>query len=277
MVRGSELYMNNRLYDSPGDIWWDPDQPFNAIRTGINPSRLRYLRGALGQLGIDRPGRRALDLGCGGGLLAEELARIGLRVEGVDPSGPSLLTARSHAERSGLRVGYVRGSGEALPFADASFDLVVCCDVLEHVADLERVIAETARVMKPGGLYVYDTINRTLLSRLVVIQLFQRWSPTRLVPPDLHDWRRFIRPAELVGLMARNGLHSRGYTGLRPMVGPLQLLRLLRLLRGGEISYGELGRRAQLVSGFDSSMLYIGHAVKQGASRLTPGGSPLPR
>jgi 2-polyprenyl-6-hydroxyphenyl methylase/3-demethylubiquinone-9 3-methyltransferase len=179
----------------------------------------------------------------------------------VDPSGPSLLTARAHAETSGLRVGYVRGTGEALPFADASFDLVVCCDVLEHVSDLPRVIAETARVIKPGGIYVYDTINRTLRSRLVVIELLQRWRATRLVPPDLHDWRRFVRPSEVAGLMARNGLESQGYTGLRPTASPLRLLRLLRRLRRGQISYAELGRQAPMAPASDTSMLYIGHAV----------------
>jgi 2-polyprenyl-6-hydroxyphenyl methylase/3-demethylubiquinone-9 3-methyltransferase len=264
--------LNNRLYDAQGDIWWDEAAPFSAIRTALNPGRLEYLRGALEQLGVEPRGRRALDLGCGGGLLAEELARLGLRVEGVDPSGPSLLTARAHAEASGLDVGYVRGTGEALPFADASFDLVVCCDVLEHVSDLPRVIAETARVIKPGGVYVYDTINRTLRSSLVVIRLLQRWRATRLVPPDLHDWRRFVRPSELASLMARSGLESQGYRGLRPVAGPVRLLRLLRQLRGGQISYGELGRQAPMALTSDTSILYIGHAVKGFPSPL-PGGS----
>jgi 2-polyprenyl-6-hydroxyphenyl methylase / 3-demethylubiquinone-9 3-methyltransferase len=238
----------------------------------------------LRQLGVDPRGRRALDLGCGGGLLAEELAKLGLSVEGVDPSGPSLLTARAHAETSGLPIGYVRGTGEALPFAEASFDLVVCCDVLEHVSDLPRVIAETARVIKPGGIFVYDTINRTLRSRLVVIQLLQRWRASRLVPADLHDWKRFIRPSELASLMARSGLESQGYRGLRPAASLFRLLRLLRQLRRGRISYGELGRQAPMAPASDTSMLYIGHAVKSGSRRgsgtvsgVSHGGRPLPR
>jgi 2-polyprenyl-6-hydroxyphenyl methylase/3-demethylubiquinone-9 3-methyltransferase len=254
---------DNELYNAPGDIWWDESQPLSAIRSALNPGRLLYLRRVLDQLDVNPRGRRILDIGCGGGLLAEDLARLGFEVVGVDPSQPSLAIARAHAEASGLRIQYEAGAGEDLPFAEASFDLAVCCDVLEHVADLDRVIAETARILKPAGVYVYDTINRTFLSRLVVIHLLQQWEPTRLMPPDLHDWRQFIRPLELVEVMARHGLEDRDRTGLMPTASPLQLVRLLRRLRRGEIRYGELGAEAKMALTSDTSMLYIGYAVKR--------------
>jgi 2-polyprenyl-6-hydroxyphenyl methylase / 3-demethylubiquinone-9 3-methyltransferase len=271
-LRGArELTIDNGLYDAPGDIWWDERQPLSAIRTALNPGRLRYLRGVLEQLGVEPPGKKALDVGCGGGLLAEELARMGFDVTGVDPSEPSLATARRHARSSGLRIEYLAGRGEDLPCADAGYGLVVCCDVLEHVADLDRVIAETARVLEPGGIYVYDTINRTLASKLVMIKLLQEWGWTRLVPPGLHDWRMFVKPSELIGLLEGHGLESRGYTGLAPGGRALLLLRSLIRQRRGAISYGELGRQAAMVPSGRTSILYVGHAVKGSGERATAG------
>ena len=98
----------------------------------------------------------------------------------------------------------------------ASFDVVYCCDVLEHVNNVPQVIAETARVLRPGGTYLYDTINRTLRSRWIVIKLLQEWRWTALMPPGLHDWKLFIRPAELQRELVRHGLMPGGLTGLKP-------------------------------------------------------------
>src|SRR3954454_10383970 len=124
---------------------------------------------------------------------------------GVDPSEESLAAARMHAAGQGLAIGYQCALGEALPFRDASFDVVYCCDVLEHVNEVRRVIAETARVLRPGGIYLYDTINRTLQSRLIVIKLLQEWRWTALMPLRLHDWKMFIRPAELQRALVLHG------------------------------------------------------------------------
>lgn len=255
--------VDNTIYDLPGDQWWNDDAPLAAIRTALNPGRLKYLSRVLSELGINPRGKRVLDVGCGGGLLAEELARLGLRVTGVDPSFPSLRTARHHADAGALDVEYLTGAGEALPVADATFDLAVCCDVLEHVADVEQVIAEISRALRPGGLFVYDTINRTLASRLVVINLLQVWSRTRVAPPNLHAWDRFLTPAELMGTMERSGLRSLGYTGLRPAANPISLIGLLRRRKRGEISSAELGRGAVMALSHDTSILYVGHSRKQ--------------
>jgi 2-polyprenyl-6-hydroxyphenyl methylase/3-demethylubiquinone-9 3-methyltransferase len=237
--------IDNELYKRPGDLWWDEQQPLSAIRTSLNPGRLAYIRRVLAQdLHLSPAGRRALDVGCGGGLLAEEMAGLGFEVTGVDPAEASLETARAHAEQSGLAITYQLGTAEALPCEDASFDVVYCCDVLEHVDSVERAVAEAARVLKPGGVYIYDTINRTFLARLIYIKLFQEWGWTSWMPPNLHAFDKFIRPPELQAMLAQHGLQHRDVAGLEPSANPLALIRLMRLRKRGKISYGEFGRRA---------------------------------
>ncbi len=215
---------------------------------------------------LDLPGKTALDIGCGGGLLAEEFSRLGLKVTGIDPSATSLETARAHARDSGLDIGYCRGEAEALPFRDASFDLVYCCDVLEHVRDLDRSIAEAARVLKPGGLYLFDTINRTFLSKIIAIKLLQEWTWSRFVPTHFHVWERFIRPNELAEYFLHYDLVPRGLTGIRPKANPLTLVRLVRRLNCGTIGFGEFGRAAVFTETRLTCGSYIGWAVKQGAT-----------
>ena len=138
---------------------------------------------------------RALDVGCGGGFLAEEFARLGFDVVGVDPSTVFIEAARRHAAASSLKIDYRVGEGEQLPLQDRMFDVAYCCDVLEHVSDLDRVMSETARVLKPGGLYLFDTLNRTLQSKLVAIKVIQEWPLTRIVDTPLHQKRGAETPA----------------------------------------------------------------------------------
>ena len=185
------------------------------LRTMLNPVRFGLFHTVLTDEGrIDPRGRTALDVGCGGGLLAEECARLGLLVTGIDPSTRSVLTAQEHAAQSDLTINYLAGVGEMLPFAEASYDVVFCCDVLEHLESPTRVIAESSRVLKPNGFFLYDTINRTLRSKIAVIWLFQQWHRTSCAPPDLHDWNKFIKPGELRKMMAQNGLQPRSMVGM---------------------------------------------------------------
>jgi 2-polyprenyl-6-hydroxyphenyl methylase/3-demethylubiquinone-9 3-methyltransferase len=254
--------VDNALYDARTDIWWDETQPLSALKTAINPGRMAYMQGVLEQHGWSARGRTALDVGCGGGIMAEEVAALGFKVTGVDPSENSLATARRHAAESGLDITYVIAGGESVPYPDASFDLVYCCDVLEHVDEVSRVISEAARVLKPDGIYLYDTINRTAVSRFVMIKLFQEWRATAFMPAQLHDWSSFIKPSELEESLELAGLRQVDSVGLKPSVNPVGLIRLLRELKRGRITPAEMGRLSPMVISGDRSVLYAGHAMK---------------
>jgi len=255
--------IDNDIYNRMPDAWWDENGFLNILQTGLNRARFGYFQELMvGRLGIDPVGKRVLDLGCGGGLLAEEFARLGCCVVGIDPAVPSLATARDHAGLTGLEIDYCSGVGEGLPFTDETFDIVYCCDTLEHVRDLDRVISETARVLKKNGIYFYDTINRTIRSRLIAIGLLQEWRWSSQFPSGLHDWKMFIKPQELHEAMARHGLESRELVGLSPGAGPIELLRAILKRKRGEISFAELGRRMKMRASKDISMSYMGYGVR---------------
>jgi 2-polyprenyl-6-hydroxyphenyl methylase / 3-demethylubiquinone-9 3-methyltransferase len=255
--------VDNQLYDRLAAEWWDERGSLHTL-AALNPVRFGYMRRVITEdLHLELTGLELLDVGCGGGLLAEEFARLGCAVTGVDPSAESLNVARAHATAQGLRIRYEGASGEALPFPADSFDVVYCCDVLEHVNDVGQVIAESARVIKPGGVYLYDTINRTWRSRLIIIGLLQEWTWTALMPPGLHDWSMFIRPEELARLLTQCGLTPDGLTGLKPRVNPLRVVRGLRERKRGVISYAEAVARMDLGESSDTSMSYMGYARKR--------------
>ena len=154
-------------------------------------------------------------MGCGGGLLAEECARLGLSVTGIDPSTRSVRTAREHARESGLAINYLAAAGELLPFADGSYDVVFCCDVLEHLEKPATVIAEISRVLKPNGLFLYDTINRTLLARALLIWYGENF-PSGGLKPGIHNYQDFIKPIELRAVLTISGLQVRELKGFMP-------------------------------------------------------------
>lgn len=255
--------VDNELYNRPGDIWWDEHEPLNAIRTAINPARLDYFTHVLRALSVDPVGKTVVDIGCGGGLFAEEFARMSARVIGVDPSTSSLDTARSHAVAAGLSIDYREGTGERLPLGDASVDIACCVDVLEHVNDVDRVISETARVLRADGVYVFDTINRTRLSRFVMIKLLQEWRLTAWMPANLHAWEKFITPNELRTAMGRHQFEVHDIVGIGPGVKPPRLVRMLWQLHKGKISPGEFGGQAHFVVTSDVRVSYAGYATKR--------------
>jgi 2-polyprenyl-6-hydroxyphenyl methylase/3-demethylubiquinone-9 3-methyltransferase len=256
------MAIDHELYDRLGDTWWEEDSNLALLRTGMNPVRFGYMRRILTErLGIDLHGKRVLDIGCGGGLLAEEFARAGCSVTGIDPSEPSLDTAGAHAEREGLEIEYVRGIAENLPFDEGAFEIAYCCDVLEHVENVDYAVAEAARVLRPRGIYLFDTINRTFTSKLVTIKLLQEWDATRCMEPDLHDFDKFIKPRELEHTLKRWNLEPQETIGLAA-AKPLRLIGDLRRRRKGEITYAELGRRMDMRESQQTSNVYAGYAIK---------------
>jgi 2-polyprenyl-6-hydroxyphenyl methylase/3-demethylubiquinone-9 3-methyltransferase len=255
--------VDNGVYERLGESWWDETSVLNLLHGSVTPGRFAYFRGVLARhFGAGADGLRVLDIGCGGGFLAEEFAALGCGVTGVDPSSASVGAARAHAARRGLRIDYRVGGGEELPAPDAAFDVACCCDVLEHVPDVDRVISETARVLKPGGLYLFDTINRTRTSKLLAIKAAQQWPLTRLSGIAFHDWDMFITPAELAAVLERHGLAPGETTGLGARAARVAVFRGVISARLGRITYGEFSRRLDVGQVSSTAVSYIGYATK---------------
>jgi 2-polyprenyl-6-hydroxyphenyl methylase/3-demethylubiquinone-9 3-methyltransferase len=217
------------IYDTVADRWWSDDIRWVRTLKNLVPGRLAWF-----DRQTDWRGKDVLDLGCAGGFMAEALALRGARVTGIDPAAEAINAARAHARAGGMRIGYDVGVGEALPYDSASFDAVVCVDVLEHVTDLNKVLAEVARTLRPGGMFLFDTINRNPLARLATITLAE--DLLRLLPRGTHDPAMFIKPRELRAAMQAVGLLPGQFTGLGPRgvngrldltFGPLPLTAIL--------------------------------------------------
>jgi 2-polyprenyl-6-hydroxyphenyl methylase/3-demethylubiquinone-9 3-methyltransferase len=190
--------------------WWDPKGKFRPLHQ-FNPVRLAFLRETLvrhfaREAGSLRPfaGLRLLDIGCGGGLVAEPMARLGFAVTGIDAARENVLMARSHADASGLAIDYRALAVEELAGSQGGFDVVLALEIVEHVADLARFCDAAASVLKPGGILVAATLNRTMKAWLFAIlgaEYVLGW-----LPRGTHDWQKFVRPSELAAGLRRNGL-----------------------------------------------------------------------
>ena len=217
------------IYDRVADHWWSDEVRWVRTLKNLVPGRLAWF-----DRHIDWQGKDVLDLGCAGGFMAEAMAARGANVTGIDPAAQAIKAARSHANAAGLQVAYDVGVGEALPYDAAVFDAVICVDVLEHLADLHKVLAEVTRVLRPGGHFLYDTINRNPLASLVTITVAE--DVLRLLPHGTHDPRMFIKPRELHAAMEGAGLVPGPVKGLGPRglnrrldltFGPLPLTAIL--------------------------------------------------
>lgn len=197
------------IYDKVAEQWWSDDVRWIRTLKNLVPGRLKWM-----DRQIDWAGKTVLDVGCAGGFMSEALDARGAAVTGIDPAEDAIAAAQAHAQQGSRDIRYDVGVGEALPYADESFDAVVCVDVLEHVADLEQVIQEIARVMKPGGLFLFDTINRNPIARLATITIAE--DLLRLLPQGTHDPDMYIKPAELRAMMSAAGMTPGAFTGLGP-------------------------------------------------------------
>jgi 2-polyprenyl-6-hydroxyphenyl methylase/3-demethylubiquinone-9 3-methyltransferase len=257
------MTVDNSIYDQAASGWWDENHFLHLLKTGLNPARFGYFFEILRSRGLTPASLRILDVGCGGGILSEEFAKLGCRVSGIDQSAGSIAAAQAHAQSQGLEIDYRVAQAESLPFDAASFDLVVCCDLLEHVSQPGQVVAEAGRLLKPGGLYLFDTINRTLQSYFETILVAQVLPFTRIFPPQTHAWRQFIRPAELATYLERAGLQLGELCGLQSGLSNLAVGQEISRLKRGEINYAELGRRLKFQVAANLSVNYIGYAVWQ--------------
>jgi 2-polyprenyl-6-hydroxyphenyl methylase/3-demethylubiquinone-9 3-methyltransferase len=187
--------------------WWDKNSEFKPLHD-INPLRVGF---------IDRiaslAGKRVIDIGCGGGILSEAMARRGAEVTGIDMGDALLKVARLHGLESGVKVDYQRITAEEMAITHPeAFDVVTCMEMIEHVPDPASVIHACARLVKPGGQVFLSTLNRNPKSYLFAILGAERL--LRLVPAGTHDFNKFVRPAELAGWVRANGLNITEMTGL---------------------------------------------------------------
>ncbi len=197
--------------------WWDPKGQFRPLHE-LGPARMLYLRDEImrhfQRTSLDQPlaGLSVMDIGCGGGLVAEPLARMGATVTGIDPGTDTIAAARAHAEPQGLNIDYQVARIEEIAEKGEMFDVVTCLEVVEHIPDVSAFLAAAARCVRPGGLLIASTLNRTIKSyalAIVAAEYILRW-----LPPGTHDWNRFVRPEEMTIYFARAGLEPPRFTGL---------------------------------------------------------------
>lgn len=209
--------------------WWDPKGKFAPLHR-LGPARMTFLRDRIaGHFGRTLPASRPLaglsilDIGCGGGLVAEPLTRLGARVTGIDPAADNIAAARTHAATSGLEIDYRAVTAEELAASGASFDVVLCLEVVEHVTDPAAFIALAASLTRPGGLVLASTINRTMKAWVLAIvgaEYVLRW-----LPAGTHRWDRFVTPDEMARYLAAARLERIAFEGLvfDPLAGRWQL------------------------------------------------------
>jgi 2-polyprenyl-6-hydroxyphenyl methylase / 3-demethylubiquinone-9 3-methyltransferase len=194
-------------FDAVASGWWDPEGPFRPLHD-LNPARLKFI---VERAAVD--GASVLDVGCGGGILAEALARKGGRVTGIDVAPRTLAIAKLHLHESGLQVDYREVMVEELALeSPAAFDIVTCMEMLEHVPDPASIVKGVCDLLKPGGQAFFSTLNRTPLAFLLGIVGAEHIA--RLLPRGTHRYDRFIRPSELSAWIRGAGLQLRDIAGL---------------------------------------------------------------
>lgn len=236
------------FYDRNASQWWQTNAKIYALYH-LNPPRFRFFDRYISNW----QGLKVLDVGCGGGFSCEFMAARGVCVSGVDQSQKCIDVAIQHAHSSGLEIDYCCGVAEQLPYADQSFDVVICVDVLEHVEDVKRVVSEVARILKPNGLFFFDTINRNFKSRLVMIWIME--NILNEIERGVHDWNKFITPAEIIKLLNQNGFEQIEIKGF-DLFG-----KALRFNFSNYIQYKKTGT-FEIAINEDTSINYIGKAVR---------------
>ncbi len=194
-------------FSAMAEEWWDPAGKFKPLHE-MNPSRLRYIKDRL-----QVAGARVLDIGCGGGLIAEPLARMGANVTAIDASEKNIHIAKLHTEKEGLTIDYRFAAAEELAEAGEAYDAVTALEIIEHVDNVPAFIAACAKLVKPQGLLFISTLNRTPQSYLAAIvgaEYLLRW-----LPIGTHEWEKFLKPAEIILEAEKQGLKLQSLDGFR--------------------------------------------------------------
>ena len=205
-------------FSAMADDWWDPAGKFKPLHQ-LNESRLKFIRQRSGRhFGRDDDrldpfdGLSVLDVGCGGGLISEPMARLGGAVTGLDAAPANIEVARLHAAASGLTIDYRCATAEEEAEAGRQYDLVLALEIIEHVADVGIFLSSLGQVVRPGGALFLSTLNRTAKAYLLAIvgaEYLLRW-----LPRGTHDWQRFVKPSELTRPLRQNGLKVGAMSGL---------------------------------------------------------------
>ncbi|BCJ89729.1 ubiquinone biosynthesis O-methyltransferase [Terrihabitans soli] len=200
------------------DEWWSPKGPYAPLHK-LTPVRVEYVRDRLAERFARDPsslkslkGLNILDVGCGGGILSEPLARLGASVTGIEPAAESIAVAKSHAEEAGLDINYRAASAEELLAEGRTFDAVIASEVIEHVDDPASFVKTISGLARPGGLVLFSTLNRTVKSFALAIvgaEYVLRW-----IPAGTHDWQKFVTPDELTSWCASAGVEATDVTGM---------------------------------------------------------------
>ena len=196
------------------DEWWDLNGKFKPLHK-LNPVRIEYIKQVLGSRGWvmgASPELTLLDIGCGGGLLAEPMAKLGAKVTGIDASEKNIKVASLHAEKSGLDINYIATSAEELAESGKQFDVVLNMEVIEHVANVVSFMEASCKLVKPGGIIIIATLNRTLKSfafAIVGAEYVLRW-----LPRGTHNWDKFLKPSEINTYFEENALRLEDITGV---------------------------------------------------------------
>ena len=198
--------------------WWDPTGKFAPLHR-LNPVRIGYIRDRAAAhwkrdalSGVPLHGLSLLDIGCGGGLLSEPMARLGARVTGVDAAPRNVAVAALHAEKQGLEIDYRQGAAEALAESGNQFDIVLALEIVEHVADAPLFLKSCGRLVRPGGLLFLSTLNRTAKAWALAIaggEYILRW-----LPRGTHDWQKFLKPSEVVNGLSAGGIEAQEIVGV---------------------------------------------------------------